>query len=96
MKFERGKTNLRDIHKFMTNVDNLKSGIEEEVRRKTKHIIKNHIVKAFNIQSAQIKTEKRLSCIEGSLSELKFEIKAYRDSIRSSKSYMLEFNENFK
>jgi len=96
MKFERGKTNLRAIHKFMTSVDNLKSGTQEDMQRKAKHIIKNHIVKTFNIQSSQINTEKRLSYIEASLSELKFEIKAYRNSIRSSKSYMLEFNENFK
>jgi hypothetical protein len=96
MKFERGKTNLRDIHKFMTSVDNLKSGTQEDVRQKTKHIIKNRIVKTFNIQSSQIKTDKRLSYIESSLNELKFEIKAYRNSIRSSKSYMLEFNKNFK
>jgi hypothetical protein len=95
MKFERGKTNLRDIHKFMTSVDNLKSGTQEDVRQKTKHIIKNRIVKTFNIQSSQIKTDKRLSYIESSLNELKFEIKAYRNSIRS-KSYMLEFNKNFK
>ena len=96
MKFERGKTNLRDIHKFMTNVDKLKSGIQGDVQRKTKLIIKNHIVKTFNVQSSQIKTEKRLSYIKSSLNELKFEIKAYKNSIRSSKRYMLEFNENFK
>jgi len=96
MNFERGKTNLRDIHKFMTNVDKLKSGIQGDVQRKTKLIIKNHIVKTFNVQSSQIKTEKRLSYIKSSLNELKFEIKAYKNSIRSSKRYMLEFNENFK
>jgi hypothetical protein len=87
---------LRDIHNFMTIVDNLRSGTQEDVRQKTKHIIKNHIVRTLNIQSSQIKTEKRLSYIEASLSELKFEIQAYRNRIRSSKSYMLEFNEIFK
>ena len=87
---------MRDIHKFMTNVDKLKSGIQGDVQRKTKLIIKNHIVKTFNVQSSQIKTEKRLSYIKSSLNELKFEIKAYKNSIRSSKRYMLEFNENFK